>query len=116
GCCLYRVGGKQHLCAEVVQEALLRALRDLGRYEPERAGGNLFPWLTGLARNEIQRVLGREKATMSLQTLWERMDHELLAVFAKLESAPFSDEMLQREETRELVNVAVSQLRPDYRE
>jgi RNA polymerase sigma-70 factor (ECF subfamily) len=99
-----------------VQETLLRALRDLGRYEPERAGGNLFPWLTGLARNEIQRVLGRDKASLSLQTLWERMDRELLSVFVKLESEPFSDEMLQREETRELVNAAMSQLPPHYRQ
>lgn len=114
--CLYRVGRNQHLCEEVVQETLLRALRDLNRYEPERAGGNLFPWLTGLARNEIQRVLGREKASLSLQTLWERMDRELLSVFAKLESEPFSDEMLQREETRELVNAAMSQLPPHYRQ
>lgn len=114
--CLYRVGRNQHLCEEVVQETLLRVLRDLPRYEPERAGGNLFPWLTGLARNEIQRVLGREKGALSLQTLWERMDRELLAVFAKLESEPFSDEMLQREETRDLVNGAMSQLPRHYRQ
>ena len=114
--CLYRVGRNQHLCEEVVQETLLRALRDLHRYEPERAGGNLFPWLTGLARNEIQRVLGREKAAVSLQSLWERMDRDLLAVFVKLESEPFSDEMLQREETRDLVNGAMSQLPPHYRQ
>ena len=60
--CLYRVGRNQHLCEEVVQETLLRVLRDLARYDPERCDNNLFPWLTGLARNEIQRVLGREKA------------------------------------------------------
>jgi RNA polymerase sigma-70 factor (ECF subfamily) len=114
--CLYRVGRNQHLCEEVVQETLLRALRDLNRYEPERADGNLFPWLTGLARNEIQRVLGREKASLSLQSLWERMDRELLAVFAKLESEPLSDEMLQRRETCELVNAAMAQLPPHYRQ
>lgn len=114
--CLYRVGRNQHLCEEVVQETLLRALRDLNRYEPDRADGNLFPWLTGLARNEIQRVLGREKASLSLQTLWERMDRELLAVFAKLESEPLSDEMLQRQETCELVNAAMAQLPPHYRQ
>lgn len=114
--CLYRVGRNQHLCEEVVQETLLRALRDLERYEPERSDGNLFPWLTGLARNEIQRVLGREKGTLSLQTLWERMDRELMDVFTRLESEPFSDEMLQREETREMVNAAMSQLPPHYRQ
>ena len=29
------------------------------RGDPARAGGNVLPWLTGLARNEIQRVLAR---------------------------------------------------------
>jgi RNA polymerase sigma-70 factor, ECF subfamily len=114
--CLYRVGRNQHLCEEVVQETLLRALRDLARYEPERSDGNLFPWLTGLARNEIQRVLGREKAAASLQSLWERMDRDLLAVFARLESEPVSDATLEREETRELVNAAMAQLPPHYRQ
>ena len=114
--CLYRVGKNQHWCEEVVQETMLRALGGLPNYDPARAQNNILPWLIGLARNEIQRVLGREKAAMSLQTLWERMDRELLAVFAKLESEPFSDEMLQREETRDLVNGAMSQLPPHYRQ
>jgi RNA polymerase sigma-70 factor (ECF subfamily) len=114
--CLYRVGRNRHLCEEVVQETLLRALRDLERYEPERAGGNIFPWLTGLARNEIQRVLGREKAAVSLDALWARMDQELLAVFSRLDAEPFGDELLRREETRELVNATMSQLPPHYRE
>lgn len=114
--CLYRVGRNQHLCEEVVQETLLRALRDLKAYEPERSNNNIFPWLTGLARNEIHRVLGREKAGLSLETLWAKMDKELLAVFARLDSEPFADELLQREETRELVNATMSQLPPHYRE
>jgi RNA polymerase sigma-70 factor (ECF subfamily) len=114
--CLYRVGRNRHLCEEVVQETLLRALRDLERYEPERAGNNIFPWLTGLARNEIQRALGREKGAVSLDALWARMDQELLAVFSRLEAEPFADELLQREETRDLVNATMSQLPPHYRE
>ena len=114
--CLYRVGRNQHLCEEVVQETFLRALRDLARYEPGRSDGNLFPWLTGLARNEIQRVLGREKAAASLQTLWERMDRDLLAVFARLDSEPLAEATLEREETRELVNAAMAQLPPHYRQ
>ncbi len=91
GFCLYRVGKNQHWCEEVVQETLLRALRDLASYDPPRARNNVFPWLTGLARNEIQRVLQREKATVSLQSLWAKMDQELLNVYARLESEPFDD-------------------------
>ena len=114
--CLYRVGKNQHWCEEVVQETMLRALRDLANYEPARANNNIFPWLTGLARNEIQRVLSREKATASLQTLWANLDQELLGLYAKLESAPFDDDVLQREETRDLVNATMAQLPDHYRE
>jgi RNA polymerase sigma-70 factor (ECF subfamily) len=114
--CLYRVGRNQHLCEEVVQETLLRGLRDLSRYEPGRAEGNIFPWLTGLARNEIQRVLGREKAALPLQGLWERLDRELTEAFAKIDAAPLADEVLQRQETRELVNTAMAQLPTHYRQ
>lgn len=116
GFCLYRVGRNRHLCEEVVQETLVRALRQLDRYDPDRAGGNIYPWLTGLARNEIQRVWTREKAAVSLQTLWAKMDTELLALFARLEDEPFGDELLQREETRQLVSTTMSQLPPHYRE
>lgn len=114
--CLYRVGHNRHCCEEVVQETLLRALRDLEDYDPRRSGDNIFPWLTGLARNEIRRVLARTKANVSLEALWERMDAELLAVFARLEAEEFGADLLERQETRELVNATMSQLPAHYRE
>jgi RNA polymerase sigma-70 factor, ECF subfamily len=114
--CFHRVGRDSHLCEEVVQETLLRALRDLENYQPERAGNNVFPWLIGLARNEIHRVLACRRSAASLEVLWARMDKELLAVFARLESQPFDTELLQRQETRELVNATMSQLPLHYRE
>jgi RNA polymerase sigma-70 factor (ECF subfamily) len=114
--CLYRVGRNQHLCEEVVQETMLKALRDLKNYQPARGHDNIFPWLTGLARNEIQRILSREKAASSLQSLWLKMDQELLAIYASLEAEPLADDVLRREETRELVNATMAQLAPQYRE
>jgi RNA polymerase sigma-70 factor, ECF subfamily len=114
--CLYRVGRNRHLCEEVVQETLVRALRDLDHYDPPRANNNIFPWVTGLARNEIHRVLNRERAGVSLEALWARMDGELLSLYARLDSEPFADEVLLREETRELVNATMSQLPSHYRE
>jgi RNA polymerase sigma-70 factor, ECF subfamily len=116
GFCFYRVGRNRHRCEEAVQETLLRALRDLEHYQPERACNNIFPWLTGLARNEIHRLLARERPVLSLEALWARMDKELLTVYARLESEPFAEELLKREETRELVNATMSQLPPRYRE
>ena len=114
--CQYRVGRNRHLCEEVVQETLVRALRDLDHYDPPRANNNIFPWVTGLARNEIHRVLNRERVSVSLEALWAKMDRELLSLYARLDSEPFADEVLLREETRQLVNATMSQLPPHYRE
>lgn len=113
--CFHRVGGDRHLCEEVVQETLMRALRDLDHYDPERAAGQVFPWLSGLARNEITRVLGRKRQADSLQQLWQRMDRDLRAIFSRLETDAFPDELLQREETRAMVNATMAQLPPHYR-
>jgi RNA polymerase sigma-70 factor (ECF subfamily) len=114
--CLYRVGRRTDLCEEVVQETLVQAIRELNKYDPVRSGGNIWGWLTGLARNHVQRVLGREQGSVSLEELWARMDRELLEVYARLDSEPFGSELLEREETREMVNMTMSQLPPHYRE
>lgn len=113
--CLYRIGQNRHLCEEVVQETMVRAIRQLDRYEPARAGGDIFGWLTGLARNEIRRALAREKAAASLESLWARMDRELRDVYARLESDPLGEEVIRREETREMVGATMSQLPASYR-
>ena len=114
--CFYRVGRRRDLSEEVVQETLVRAIRDLAKYEPDRSRNDIFPWLTGLARNEINRALRHQQNAASLQALWQRMDDELRSLYARLESEPFSDEVLAREETREMVGATMSQLPAKYRE
>ena len=114
--CLYRLGSDEHLTEEVVQETLVRAIRDLDKYDPARSGGNIFNWLTGLARNEIRRALGRKSRAVSLQVLWDKLDDQLRDVYSRLESDPLADEVLDREETREMVNATMAQLPPHYRE
>lgn len=114
--CFYRVGRNRHLCEEVVQESIIRAIAELPSYQPERSAGNVLPWLTGLARNEIRRALSREPATTSLETIWARMDEDLRKIFSRLESSPLADDVLAREETREMVNATMSQLPQHYRE
>jgi len=114
--CLYRVGRNRHVCEEVVQETLCRAILELDKYEPVRAGCNIFPWLVGLARNEIQRALARERTAAALQGAWAKIDEELRAVDARLESEPFSDELVERDQTRQMVNATMSQLPSHYRE
>jgi RNA polymerase sigma-70 factor (ECF subfamily) len=113
--CLYRVGKNRHLCEEVVQETIVRGIADLRNYQPERSGNCVFPWLSGLARNEIRRALACEPAASNLETIWERMDEELRAIFGRLESEPLATEVLAREETREMVNATMAQLPQRYR-
>lgn len=114
--CFYRVGRRRELCEEVVQETVLRALRDLERYDPARSQGDIGPWLRGLARNEVRRVLARERPGARLDAAWERLDEELLAVYARLDASPLGDDHLEREETRDLVNATMSQLPDQHRE
>ena len=64
--CYYRVGCNPDLCEEVVQETLLAAIQRLDRYDPGRTEGVIFGWLTGLARNEIRRALGRSRTTVCI--------------------------------------------------
>ena len=114
--CFYRVGQNRHLCEEVVQETITRAISQLPNYDPSRSRDQTFPWLTGLARNEIRRVLQQAAATTSLEAIWARMDDQLRAIFNRLESEPLTEDVLERAETREMVNATMSQLPPHYRE
>ncbi len=114
--CFYRVGRNRHLCEEVVQESITRAIAELQNYEPARSSNHIFPWLFGLARNEIRRALADNTATTSLEAIWARMDDQLRTLFNRLESEPLAEDVLEREETREMVNATMSQLPPHYRE
>ena len=114
--CFYRVGRNRHICEEVVQETILRAISEIENYSPERSAGNVFPWLAGLARNEIRRALSREPVASSLEQIWAKMDEDLRLIFRDLDSSPLADDVLELEETREMVNATMSQLPHHYRE
>jgi len=114
--CFHRLGGNPHLTEEVVQETLVRAIRELQKYDPDRAKGNVMGWLTGLARNEIRRALGQEGAAVNFQALWDRLDDDLRAAYARIESEPLAHDVLDREETREMVNATMAQLPEKYRD
>ncbi len=114
--CFHRLGANSHLTEEVVQETLIRAIRDLEKYDPARAKGNILSWLTGLARNEIRRALGNEGEALNFQTLWDRLDEDLRTIYSRIESEPIASDVLDREETRDMVNATMAQLPAKYRE
>lgn len=112
--CYYRVGKDRDVCEDVVQEALLSAIAHLDRYDPQRCENNIFPWLTGLARNAIRKAMARRPAAMALEAVWLRMDRELLSLYGAVETEPLTDELIARSETRDMVNATMSQLPPNY--
>ena len=114
--CLYRLARNRHLCEEVVQDTLVFAIRNLRDYDPTRSSNNIFPWLIGIARNQIHKALSLKENAVSLEALWDAMDRQLLTVYARLDSQPFDDELLQRQETVEMVNMTMSQLPAHYRQ
>jgi RNA polymerase sigma factor (sigma-70 family) len=51
-----------------------------------------------------------------LQALWDKLDDDLRCVYSRIESEPLSRAVLDREETREMVNATMAQLPAKYRE
>jgi RNA polymerase sigma-70 factor (ECF subfamily) len=111
---LYRVGGDQHLAEDVVQETFLQALDQLERFDPGR--GSFSTWLCVTSRNVIRHHLRANRRAEELQAMWDRIDSALAQVFASLEEAPLSDEVLARAETREFVQLSIAQLPERYRD
>ena len=114
--CFHRLGRNQALAEDVVQETMLVAIERLESYDPTRSGGRIWGWITGLARNEIRRALSRFEEGISLQFFWESTDVRLLEALRKIESETVGEADLVRLETRQLVNVTMSQLPVHYQQ
>jgi RNA polymerase sigma-70 factor (ECF subfamily) len=110
----YRVGRDKTIAEDVVQGTFLEALDRLDAYDPERA--SVATWLCVLSRNVIRRNLKSHRRSQELQAMWDRIDETLAQVYAALDHEPLSDEVIEREETRDLVNVTIAHLPERYRD
>ena len=116
----YRVGRDAVLCEDVVQETFLIALErdaapgDRVGFDPER--GSLGGWLCGLSRNVIRRQLREVRRGHELSETWERIDAALVRSLQSIDAAPLGDEVLAREQTRDLVRMTIANLPDDYRD
>jgi RNA polymerase sigma-70 factor, ECF subfamily len=109
----YRVGGDAALAEDVVQETFTEALRRQADYEPSR--GSLATWLSTLSRNVIRDHLRAHRRGDELAGAWQQIDQSLGQIFAALAQSPLPGEVLQRNETRDLVNMAIANLPETYR-
>lgn len=110
----YRVGRDPVLCEDVVQESFLLAFERGASFDPER--GSFAGWLFSLSRNVIRKQLRSVARARALTETWERIDATLVQIFQGLDRAPLGDEVLAREETRDLVHMTIANLPDDYRD
>jgi len=110
----YRVGRDPALAEDVVQETFTRALDRLDEFDEAR--GSMATWLCVLSRNVIRKHLGSHARSRELAARWEQVDRTLAQVFAALDHKPLSDEVIERQETRDLVNVTIAHLPEHYRQ
>jgi RNA polymerase sigma-70 factor (ECF subfamily) len=106
----YRMGRHAALAEEAVNETFHRGLLGLKEYDPSRAG--IYTWLTSLGRGVITEILRRERRWRRHELSWERVDRALLDAVRALDREAMPDRILEREETRQLVRAALSQLSP----
>ncbi len=109
----YRVGRDAALAEDVVQETFTLSLEKRGDYQEAR--GSVASWLCTLSRNVIRDHMRAHRRGDELAETWDRIDRSLAQVFAALAEQPLPGEVLEREETRDLVNMTIANLPEQYR-
>ncbi len=104
----YRVGKDADLAGEAAQETFVTALESIDKYDPER--GEMFPWLTYIARNSIRKVMRRHGKVSDQVDFWEIVDNKLIETLTDLGSNIIPEEVLQQKQTSELVRIAITNL------
>jgi RNA polymerase sigma-70 factor (ECF subfamily) len=98
---------------DVAQEAILKAFRNLSSFRGE---SKFSTWLISITLNEARRRL-RRQSTVRMESLHEHSEEG-----GRVSPAPLQDwrkipsEALERREVRELLQNAIEQLSPIYRE
>jgi RNA polymerase sigma-70 factor, ECF subfamily len=108
GFIFYRVGRDADLAGDVAQETFVTALETIERFDPRR--GEMFPWLTHIARNCIRKVLRRRGWDDALPDFWKTVDQKLARAITGMGSNSFPEELLAQKETAELVRMALTNL------
>ena len=108
GFVFYRVGNDSQAASDVTQATFERALERLGDFDPAR--GSMAAWLRVTSRNLIRDHLKHSKRNVPLEDLWARLDSVLEGHFSEIDDRQLPDEVLERDETRELVSMTLGEL------
>ena len=110
----YRAGKDPDLAADIVQETFLTALGRIAEYNPER--GPMLAWLACCCRNCIRKVLREKGRHGTAVEAMDGIDARLAAAGRAMAAEPLPEELVGRQETKELVRLALADLPDHYRE
>jgi RNA polymerase sigma-70 factor (ECF subfamily) len=110
----YRVAKQEDLAADVVQETFLVALERIEDFDESR--GAMLAWLQYTARNCIRRALRQQARCRRHLAQWQTLDEKLFEVYRRMTESSLPDEIVQRQETTELVQVTFAHLPENYRQ
>jgi len=110
----YRVGRDGEIAGDVVQETFVRAMRQIDKFEPKR--GTMFAWLTYISRNCIKKALREKGRASAVGQLWAQIDSELLHAYRCIATEPLPEEVVERQETAELVQMTLANIPANYKE
>ncbi|MHC5062074.1 MAG: RNA polymerase sigma factor [Planctomycetota bacterium] len=109
----YRVGKDSTLAADIVQDTFLDGLRRIHLFDPDR--GSMFTWLTYLSRNLIKSTLRERGRETSYEEIWQDIDSGLLTAFEQIATEPLPDEVIEKEETAQLVQMTLANIPANYK-
>jgi len=109
----YRVGRDNQLAADIVQETFLKALKDIQKFDPNR--GSMFAWLTLLSKNFIKLAIKEKGRQISYDRIWQEIDSGLLTAFEQIATEPLPDEVIEKAETTQLVQMTLANIPANYK-
>ena len=110
----YRVEKDAELAADIVQETFTEAIRQIDRYDAEK--GSMFAWLTYLSKNHITKALRVRGRHLSYEDSWGSVDGRLLRCFELIATEPLPDEIVERKETAQLVQMTLANIPANYKQ
>jgi RNA polymerase sigma-70 factor (ECF subfamily) len=107
----YRVGRDRSRVEDVVHDTFVVALERIEAYDGR---SSLHGWLCGIAKNRI-RSERRKRAPVALEDVLADAQADIDAILCDVARERLPDEVMEREETRDLVGATLSALPPEYK-